>query len=180
MKRYLCCFSVLTSVIFTLYYLHFEGLFTNKSALSTVGLEHPVLFIIWGFLTYAALAVNLIFGYMQTKYKFYITLLIISFIGIMLTVFCDFDYDKRVQYILHCAGSLTFSAVTGICVFLLFLLNKRYISAVICAVVLIVDLICLFIFKETALIEIIPIFTGYILLLNSNLRKERKTIEAYR
>lgn len=180
MKRYLCCFSVLTAVIFTLYYLHFAGLFTNKSALSTVGLEHPLLFIIWGFLTYTALAVNLVFGYMQTKYKFYIALLIISFIGIVLTVFCDFDYDKKVQYILHCAGSLTFSAVTGICVFLLFLLSKKYIFAIICGCVLIADLICLFIYKETALIEIVPVFTGYILLLINNLRKERKTIEANR
>ena len=180
MKKYLCCLSVSAAVIFTIYYLRFAGLFTNKSALSTVGLEHPVLFFVWGISTYLALAVNIVFGYMKTKYRFYIVLLIISFIGIMLTVFCDFDYDKKAQYILHCAGSLAFSSIMGICVFLLFLLGKKYIFALICGCVLIADLICLFIFKETALIEIVPIFTGYILLLINNLKKERKAIEAHR
>ncbi|MGN0528277.1 MAG: hypothetical protein ACI4IE_04015, partial [Eubacterium sp.] len=78
----------------------------------------------------------------------------------------------------HCIGSLTFSAVSGITVFLLFLLNfkKSFMFKVftcITGVILVVDLICLFIFKETGLIEALPIFAGYIMLMITNFRREK-------
>ena len=90
----------------------------------------------------------------------------------------DFDFDKKAEYYLHCAGSLTFSAITGITIFLLFLLNYKRNSlfkafTYITAGVLIIDFVCLLIFKETGLIEALPIFAGYILLATVNLRREK-------
>lgn len=173
MRKILCILTASAAVLFTCYYMHFGGIWGNKSALSTVGLDHPVLFTIWGVLTFIALAVNIIYAYSKTKFIKLSLLLIPSLIGMALTLMCDFDYSQHAQYLAHCIGSLTFSAVTGTTVFLLFLLDKRYIRAVVCAVILITDTILLIIFKETALIEVVPIFSGYILLLSYNLEKEK-------
>lgn len=171
--------SIIVAVAVTVIYLSLgNGIFGNESALSKTGLRHPVWFLSWGIITYFALAFNLHVAYSKTKYRFYIPLLAVSFLGMALTVNCDFDYSLYPQYVAHCIGSLTFSAVTGVNVFLLFLLTKKYISSAVCGAILIVDLILLIIFKETALIEITPIFAGYILLLINNLKGERIKIEA--
>lgn len=177
-KKLICLISVITAVAVTVYYMSITGLWGNESALSRVGLLHPVIFTVWGISTYFALAFNIFIGYSRTKHRLYIPLLAVSLLGMILTLGCDFDYNIYPQYLAHCIGSLAFSAVTGIAVFLLFVLTKNYISAVICGVVLLSDLVLLFIFKETALIEIVPIFVGYILLLVHNLRGEKIKIEA--
>lgn len=177
MKKAISTATVIAAVAVTIYYLTICGLKGNESALSTVGLEHPVIFSIWGISTYLALAANIAVAFSKTKYKFYIILLIISGIGMALTLLCDFDYDNYKQYLAHCIGSLGFSAIMGINVFLAFLLNKRYILSSISAVILIVDLIMLLIFKETALIEVAPVFAGYIMLLIVNLSKRNEKIE---
>jgi len=178
MKKIFCILSISASAVFTAYYLHFGGLFGNSSALSKVGLTHPVYFAVWCILTYSALSYNLHTAYAKTKYKFYIPMLIISGMGMILTLCCDFNYDIYPQYIAHCIGSLTFSALMGISIFLLFLLTQKYVFAVISGTILIADLILLIIFKETALIETVPIFIGYILLGINNFAKEKELIEA--
>lgn len=175
-KIFSLCLS-LTAIIYSLYYASLGGFSGNDGALSKIGLTHPVLFIIWGALTCVALFYNIIIGYIKTKYKFYIPLLIIALTGMILTITNDFDYSQKNQYILHCIGSMTFSIVMGITVFLLFLLAKDYILAFICALILITDLILLIIFKETAIIELTPIFAGYIMLVIHNIQRERKKVE---
>lgn len=177
-KRIACLISVIAAVIITVCYLRITGLFGNESALSKVGLVHPVMFALWGISTYFALAFNIHIGFSKTKYKFYIFLLAVSLLGMILTLCCDFDYSEYSQYLAHCIGSLAFSAVTGITVFLLFVLTKNYISAVICGAVLLTDLVFLVIYKETALIEVVPVLVGYVLLLIHNLKGERVKIEA--
>lgn len=177
MKRIICIVTCLFAGIYSLGYASLGGFHSNSGALSKIGLEHPVLFAIWGLLTIIALTYNIIIAFMKTKYRFYIILLIISIAGMILTICFDFDYSKHTEYVLHCAGSLTFSAVMGITVFLLFLLSKNYMFTVISGAVLITDLILLIIFKETALIELMPILSGYIMLCIHNLKKENVKIE---
>jgi hypothetical protein len=178
MKKAICIISSFIAIMVSIYYMHIGGLFGNASAFSKVGLSHPILFTAWGIVTYFALSFNIYTAYSATKYRFYIPMIIISGIGMILTLCCDFDYSKYTEYILHCIGSLSFSSITGICVFILFLLRKKYILSGICATILICDLILLLIFKETALIEITPIFAGYIMLLFINLKREDELIEA--
>ncbi len=177
MKKILCLYLSFIAIVYSLYYSSLGGFIGNKGALSKIGLMHPILFIIWGSVTCAALFFNLTVGYMKTKYRFYIPMLIIASIGMILTVSNDFDYSQKSEYILHCIGSLTFSVVMGITVFLLFLLSKDYILAAISGFILITDLIFLIIFKETAIIELAPIFAGFILLGIHNTRRERQTVE---
>lgn len=177
MKRFVSILTIFIAVAITIYYLHFAGIFGNSSALSTVGLSHPIWFALWGASTYFALYFNIHIAFSKTKYKFYILLMIISLIGMILTISCDFDYSNYNEYLAHCIGSLTFSSVTGVTIFCLFIVLKKYSYAIICAIVLITDLILLLIFKETALIETIPIFIGYILLTINNLEKEKEAIE---
>ena len=86
-----------------------------------------------------------------------------------LTLACDFDYAKQTEYLLHCAGSLTFSVLTGVCVFVLFLLNykrsKPYaVFTYIIGTILIVDLILLILFKQNALIETVPVIFALVTL----------------
>ncbi len=168
------------AIIITIYYLAICGLFGNKSALSTVGLKHHILFTIWGIVTYMALSSGIIVAFSQTKYKFYIILLIISAVGMAMTLLFDFDYSKYPQYLAHCIGSLVFSGAMGINVFLAFLVNKKYIFSVVSALILVIDLIMLIIFKETALIEIFPIFAGYIMLTAFNFGKEKEIVKSKR
>ncbi len=177
-KKGFCLLTVTIAVLITVYYLTFGGIKGNESALSTVGLEHRVWFCLWGISTYIALAFNIHTAFAKTKYKFYIILLIISALGMILTLTCDFDYDKYPQYLAHCIGSLAFSGVMGVSVFLAFLLSKKYLLSLISATILITDLIMLLIFKETALIETVPIFSGYIMLLINNLTARKDKIEA--
>ena len=177
MKKIFCLCSSIIAVVYSLYYAGLGGFIGNSGALSKIGLTHPVLFIIWGAVTCIALFFNLTVGYMKMKYKFYIPLLIIASIGMILTVTNDFDYSQKSEYLLHCIGSLTFSAVMGITVFLLFLLSKDYLLTAISGFILIADLILLIIFKETAIIELAPIFAGFILLGIHNTRRERQTVE---
>ncbi|MDE5996166.1 MAG: hypothetical protein K2G56_04545, partial [Eubacterium sp.] len=93
----------------------------------------------------------------------------LSAIGMLLTLSCDVDYSIYIQYVLHCIGSLLFSISTGTCVFLLLFLNARRNKVFTCfswmiGAILITDLILLLIFKETALIEAVPVLFGLIIL----------------
>lgn len=184
MKKILAVTSSVTAFLYTVWYMHFGVPYENRGALSKIGLAHHNLFVVWGILTVVALGMNIIFAYQRyTKTKVYIPLLSVSFLGMVLTLCFDFDFDNKLDYYLHCAGSLAFSAVTGVTIFILFLLccNQGRIFKVftfITGAVLIVDLICLLIFKETGLIEALPIFAGYLLLGITNTRRNR--IEAYR
>lgn len=177
MKKFLCIILSFAAIVYSLIYGSLGGFSGNDGALSKIGLSHPVLFVIWGALTCGALFFNIALGFMKTKYKFYIILLAIAFVGMVLTVSCDFDYSKHTEYLLHCIGSLGFSIVTGVTVFLLFLLKRNYIFTVITAVILVGDTVLLIIFKETALIELVPIIAGLIMLTADNLRKERRAVE---
>lgn len=171
MKKFICTFICVISAIYSLCYASIGGFVGNKGALSKIGLTHPVLFIVWGVLTFVALTVNICVGFAKTKYKFYIFLILIALVGIVLTVLFDFDYNKMPDYYLHCAGSLTFSAVMGITVLLLFVLSKRWILSIITGCVLFTDLMLLIVFKETAVIELFPIFCGYVMLCLHNCKE---------
>lgn len=177
MKNFLSIFLSIVSIAYSIYYASLGGFKGNSAALSKIGLNHPVLFFIWGILTFAALYFNIFIAFKKTKHKFQYILMSIALIGMLLTLCFDFDYSQQTDYWLHCIGSMTFSIISGITVFLVFLLNKEQISAIITGAILIIDLVLLLIFKETAIIELFPIFSGYILLGISNVRKENKKIE---
>lgn len=184
MKKLLAIFSSVIATAYTIWYMHFGVPYENSGALSKIGLEHHGLFVVWGVLTTLALGINIVIAYQKyTKTKVYIPLLSVSTVGMVLTLCFDFDFDQKLDYYLHCAGSLTFSAVMGITIFVLFLLNFGKNSmceafTYITGGILVVDLICLFIFKETGLIETLPIFAGYLLLGIANLRRDK--VETYR
>lgn len=182
MKRTYGIVCVILSVIasaYTIWYMQLAPASANEGALSKIGLHHPILFAIWGVLTYCALCLNIVHAYKsRLKTRIHIPLLIISGIGMLLTLTNDFDFDKRLQYYLHCVGSLTFSVIMGIIIFILFLLcfKKGAIFkafTIITGLILISDLVCLLIFKETGLIEALPIFAGYILLGITNIRSDK-------
>lgn len=176
-KKIFCIFLSAAAVIYSIYYASLGGFKGYSGALSKIGLQHPVLFAIWGLLTCTALFYNITAALRENKFKFHYPMLAAAGVGMLLTVTFDFDYDKRMQYILHCAGSLSFSALTGITVVILFIVKKDYIFAAVSGAVLAADLIMLIIFKETAFIELTPIFAGLIMLNIHNLKKEKKAVE---
>lgn len=152
------------AIAYTVYFMSLNELTTNDGALSKTGIIHPVLFFIWGILVYAALYAN-IFSLANIFHKiteFHIILAIASFAGIILTLVFKFEYSLKVQYFLHCSGSLIFSACTGIAVFVTYLygFKKSIFNAaftVIIGLILLTDLILLIVFKQNALIEGVPI-----------------------
>ena len=171
MKEKTLILSSAIAIIYTIWYMHFGELTTNAGALSKTGLRHPVYFAIWGLLTYTALH----FGILYTQsllckiQKYQYALSAIALLGMILTITCRFDYSLKAEYYLHCTGSLCFSALTGISVFSVFLINfkkSNYFKAltIIIGLILIVDLVLLLIYKETALIEAIPVLFGLIIL----------------
>lgn len=179
MKKIICIVSSLISLVYTIWYMSYGTPYKNSSALSKIGLEHKNEFIIWGALTFFALSFNIIIAYREkTKTKAYIPLLCVSGIGMILTLCFDFDYYAKPDYYFHCIGSLLFSAIMGVTIFILFFLIKNQsriylIFTYITAIILITDLIFLLIFKETGLIEALPIFAGYVLLGITNLRRDK-------
>jgi hypothetical protein len=158
--------------------MHFGVPYKNSGALSKIGLEHHTYFVIWGVLTLVALCYNTVIAYRKyTKSRAYIPLLIVATIGMIMTLSFDFDFDKKVDYYLHCIGSLTFSVVVSVTIFVLFAIcfnrNRMFkVLTVITTVILLIDLVCLFIYKETALIEALPIFAGYLMLGIVNVRRD--------
>ncbi|MBQ9530947.1 MAG: hypothetical protein IJR70_02630 [Eubacterium sp.] len=169
--------------IYTIWYMHFGTPYKNSGALSTIGIEHKGLFVIWGVLTFSALAFSVTLAYKRyLKTKVYVPLLIVSGIGMAAFLIFDFDYDVRLNYFLHCAGSLIFSITMGTTLFLLFLLCYKkekvfMIFTYLSAAVLLIDLLMLLIFKENALIESLPIFAGYIMLSIVNLGRDKVEIK---
>lgn len=171
------------SAAYTVWYMSLGSLTENSGALSKTGLTHPIYFAFWGVLVFSAIYINLLYAYnnLPEKHKFQYYLCAFSAVGMILTLTCDFDYAKRAEYFLHCAGSLSFSVLTGICGFLVFLLNYRrgrlYAAfTYIIGAILITDLILLILFKETALIEAAPVLFALVILpvLNfTNLFKEK-------
>lgn len=171
MKKIILVSLSASALIYTLWYMHFGSLTDNSGALSTTGLNHPIAFTVWGVLTFAALYSNILYAYREIpqRHKFQYILCGASAIGMALTLACDFDFSKQTEYIFHCAGSLTFSVLTGICVFALFLLNYKrskpfVIFTYIIGAILIVDLIALIIFKQNALIETVPVIFAFVTL----------------
>lgn len=184
MKKYIFLTLTTMAISYTIYYIDFQNLLNSSGALSKIGLTNHLSFAVWGILTFAALSYGTIIAYQRhTNYKFQYILLAIAAIGMLLTLTCDFDYSIRLQYYLHCIGSLLFSIISGVTLFLLYFLNyKKSIFNKTCTyivfAVLLSDLVLLCIFKENALIEIVPILIGYILLTITNFREERIKVEA--
>ena len=88
------------------------------------------------------------------------------------------DDKQKSEKIVYTA--MSFSIITGITVLSLFISRKRIGLSIICTVILLTDLVLLLIFKETAIIELFPIFSGYIMLGILNFKKEKALIEAKR
>jgi hypothetical protein len=151
------------AISYTVYFMSLNDLTTNNGALSKTGISHPVLFFVWGILVYTALCTN-IFSLADkfNKITNFHIILVASFIGMLMTLIFKFDYSLKMQYLLHCSGSLIFSVCTGIEVFITYMygFKKNTFNAVltvIIALILITDLILLIIFKQNALIEGLPI-----------------------
>ena len=178
MKKYIGLILVVITTAYSVYYASLGGFKGNGGALSKIGLTHPLLFALWGALTFITLTYLLLLSYSEIKYSFYKYLIALSLAGMLMTVLFDFDYDEKLQYYIHCTGSLMFSVVTSINVFSLFMISKRYVLSCICAVIVTADFILLLIFKETAFIELFPVFTGYVLLLINDFTKRRYAVEA--
>lgn len=186
MNKYIVLILSIFAVSYTLWYMSFGSLTENSGALSKTGLAHPVLFIVWGILVFTALYWGIITLYriLLPKSKVYIFLTVLALLGMILTLSCRFDYSIKAEYYLHCAGSLTFSAATGIVVFLLFLFNfkKGAFYSVICTavgIILITDLVLLLIFKENALVEAVPIIFGLIIIPLSVFKASAKKEKIY-
>ena len=183
MKKTVALILCICSFIYTLWYMHFGVPYKNSGALSKIGIQHKALFVIWGALTFAALAYSITIAYKSyLKTKVYIPLLGFSLIGMVLMLIFNFDYGKMPDYYFHCAGSLAFSVIMGTAVFLLFLLcyKKGFVFKAytyVTAAILLSDLVLLFIFKENALIEALPIFAAYIMLTTVNLRRDKVEIK---
>lgn len=152
------------AISYTVYFMSLNDLTTNNGALSKTGISHPVLFFVWGILVYTALYTN-IFSLADKFHKitnFHIILAVASFIGMLMTLIFKFDYSLKMQYLLHCSGSLIFSVFTGIEVFITYMYGFKKdtfnaVLTVIIGLILITDLILLIIFKQNALIEGLPI-----------------------
>ncbi len=171
MKKIMLIILSVCAGIYTVWYMHFGSLTQNSGALSSTGLKHPVLFAVWGILVFTALYSNILYAYRvfskPRRFQYYICA--VSALGMALTLFCDFDYLKRTEYLLHCAGSLTFSVLTGVCVFLIFLLNYKNgrlyaVFTYIVGAILLCDLALLLIFKQTALIEAVPVLFALVIM----------------
>ena len=182
-KFWISLFSVFYC-IFTILYMRFADPWTNAGAISTIGLDHPVLFALWGVVTYGVLYLLLYTIYdRQKRRRVCHVLLIPAGAGMALTVCCPFDYKRHTLWLLHCIGSLAFSVLSGVAIFLcfLFLFKKGRFwqcATVFWAALMISDSILLLIYKENGLIEAVPVLIGMVLLNIAIYQKEKVTAYA--
>lgn len=171
MKKLIYTSISVLSIMLTLWLMHYGSLTENSGALSKTGLVHPIAFAIWCAAVYSALHLNILYGLKKINRNntYFYVLSAAAGIGMLLTAVCDFDYSLKVQYYLHCAGSLSFSAISGVMVFLLLLFQKNKskfhrVTTIIIGTILTGDFILLLIFQENALIEAVPVIFGLIIL----------------
>lgn len=182
MKRFITPIMSLITMAYTVWYMHYGIPYENSGALSKIGLSHHFEFVVWGVLTMLTLGVGIVICFKRyCKTRAYIPLLIVSSIGMALTLCFDFDYDIKPDYYFHCVGSLLFSVVMGATIFILFLLcyNKSKLFEAftyITSFILLADLVLLIAYKETGLIEVVPIFAGFIMLSAATLRRDKIAI----
>lgn len=106
--------------------MHFADPRTNAGALSTIGLDHPVLFALWGAGTYGVLYLLLYTMYNKQKRRGLCHGLVLpAGVGMALTVCCPFDFERHTLWLLHCIGSLAFSVLSGVAIFLCFLFSFK-------------------------------------------------------
>lgn len=190
----LCLLLILFSLIYTVWYISHGNIFENSGALSTIGLDYPVLFAVWGVTSQITIALNTknLYSNIPKKFKFTNILIALSTIGILFTVIFKFDYDLKVNYYLHCAGAFSFTVFNFLNIILYFIINYKKssvyrFSALFCFSAIITSLVLLIITKETALNESIPLFTAYIIFIINiifhgrnickNSKKEKTKIE---
>lgn len=70
MKKTLICTLSFAAAAYTVWFMHFGSLTENSGALSKTGLHHPILFAVWGTLTFFALFANGIYIYNRGSKKF--------------------------------------------------------------------------------------------------------------
>lgn len=98
----------------------------QRRALSTIGLDHPVLFALWGAGTYGVLYLLLYTMYNKQKRRGLCHGLVLpAGVGMALTVCCPFDFERHNLWLLHCIGSLAFSVLSGVAIFLCFLIFSK-------------------------------------------------------
>lgn len=166
------------SCLYTIWYMQLGDIFENSGALSTIGLTHPVLFAIWGVLAQSAMLANICTMYMRAGIhkNFYKVLLILSTLGMGMTLLFPFDYDMRPYYFLHCTGAFLFTGANGCAILIYYLLRRKERPAFWalfgcgCAV-LAASLILLLITKETAFNETLPLFGAFVLFTATNATK---------
>ena len=166
------------SCVYTIWYMQLGDIFKNSGALSTIGLDHPVLFAVWGILAQGAMLLNIGTMYKRAGIhkKFYKVLLALSTLGMAMTLLFPFDYDMRLYYFLHCTGAFLFTGTNGAAILIYFLLRRREHPAFWalfgcgCAV-LSASVILLLITKETAFNETLPQFGAFLLFAANNATK---------
>lgn len=144
----------------------------------------PVLFALWGAGTYGVLYLLLYTMYNKQKRRGLCHGLVLpAGVGMVLTVCCPFEFERHTLWLLHCIGSLAFSVLSGVAIFLcffVFIQKGRFwqCATVFWAALMIGDLILLLIYKETGLIEAMPVLTGVVLLNIAIYQKEKVTAYA--
>lgn len=169
---------LIVSTVYTAWYMQLGSIFENSGALSTIGLEHRLLFAVWGVLAQGAMIVNIETMYRSAgiSLKFYKILLIASTVGIGMTLVFPFDYDLRAFYVLHCTGAFLFTGANSGAILAYFILRRKVHPAfwvlfgLGCAV-LAASLILLLITKETAFNETLPLFGAFALFAATNATK---------
>jgi len=143
-----------------------------------------LLFALWGAGTYGVLYLLLYTMYNKQKRRGLCHgLLLPAGVGMALTVCCPFDFERHNLWLLHCIGSLAFSVLSGVAIFLCFLFSFKkgrfwQCATVFWAALMIGDLILLLIYKETGLIEATPVLAGVVLLNIAIYQKEKVTAYA--
>ena len=116
---------------FTLGYMHFADPRTNAGALSTIGLDHPVLFALWGAGTYGVLYLLLYTMYNKQKRRGLCHGLVLpAGVGMALTVCCPFDFERHTLWLLHCIAGFFHAQRGGDLSVLFVFIQKRAILAV--------------------------------------------------
>ena len=174
-NKILCILSMIISIVFTFWYMHFSNPLYYYGALSVIGLSHPVLFKIWGAFTEAAMIYNII----QMYYKYHYNnnwakgLLFLGLTSIIITVNVPYVFDNTFKYITHCYGAVSFIIYNAAAMLIIFIKHYKKSKGfkamtIITFSILIIVLTLFIIIGESGILEVTPMILSFIIMLLIN------------
>lgn len=177
-KKVLTIGFLLACTAYTVWYMFLSDPLQSYGALSYIGLKHPILFSVWGFLVESALMLNIGRMFLKFNYRnsYALFLLLLGLVSIIITIWVPFNYNDKIKFFVHCYGAISFTIYHGVSMIFLFVQKRRIKkiflpTAFIIGIIMLMTLGALIAFGESGILEVSPMLASFLILALVNYTK---------